>query len=459
MTKKETHTTQSREGVLEEMQAAIEAMFAEFKVPVVVDEAVEGLREYHFYLSLTKPVRMKQFQSYVDDLRYALSSDKVELQAPIPDQKRIGITVPKKEVAPALGWREAIDAFDLSSHPPLTVPLGVEEFGHPVTLSITTQPHMLIGGTTGAGKSTVLHSIICSLLEQYGPDQLRFIMVDPKRVEFVEYKGLPHLMTEVITDSKKTLLALKWAIKEMERRYDILQATGCMNISAYHNQNDNPDEPMPYICIVFDEMADLMHAYPRELEAAIIRLAQMSRAVGIHLIIATQRPSSNVITGAIKANIPTRVAFQVASQVDSRLIIDQTGAEQLAGKGDALLQTSDHPRPVRTQTYLITETDVRAIVTEFTSLEANLDTLNLSGTNEGSSFFGVTDEPVDEALYNEAKQAVIEAGKASTSYLQRKLKLGYSRSAYLIDLLEERGIIGPQIGAQPREVFINPDNE
>jgi S-DNA-T family DNA segregation ATPase FtsK/SpoIIIE len=444
------------------MRAAIQEMFAEFKVPVVVDEAVEGLRNYHFYLTLTKPVRMKQFQSYVDDLRYALSSDKVEIQAPIPDQKRIGITVPKKAVAPALSWREAIDTFDPSSYPPLTVPFGVGEFGEQHTLNVARLPHALIAGTTGAGKSSVLHSIICSLITHHTPETVRLIAIDPKRVEFACYNELPHLMTDVITDSKKALLALKWAVKEMERRYDVLQATGCMNIGEYHSCNDNPDEPMPYICIAIDEMADLMHSYPREFEAVIIRLAQMSRSVGIHLLIATQRPSVNVITGSMKANIPTRIALAVASQIDSRTIIDQTGAEKLAGSGDALLLTGELGRPVRVQALSITPDDITNLVGEYIAAAEHAAgaTIHLDGPgDEPESFFAPLYDEEDDDLYEEAKQAVLEAGKASTSYLQRKLKLGYSRCARLIDLLEERGVIGPQIGAQPREVFIKTDTD
>ncbi|HMA78328.1 MAG TPA: DNA translocase FtsK [Candidatus Paceibacterota bacterium] len=459
MAKKETHTNEGREGVLHDMQQSIEEMFTEFNVPVAVDEAIEGQRNYHFYLTLTKPYRMKQLHGYLDDLRYALSSDKVEIQAPIPDQKRIGITVPKKTVVLDADWRSAIAAFDPSAEPPLTVPFGVDEFGVPHNLSLTKLPHAIIGGTTGAGKTNVIHSCICSLLYQYTPDQLRFIMIDPKRVELTIYDTLPHLMTEVITDSKKALLALKWLVKEMERRYDILQAANQQTIAAYHQHRSKDDEPLPYICVVFDEVADLMHTYPQAFEAGIVRLAQMSRAVGIHMLLATQRPSVNVIPGSVKANIPARIAFQVASQIDSRTILDQTGAEKLAGQGDALLLTGELPRPLRVQTYHIEESDVRKIVAESTDADAAVDTLDLDGRTEPASFFESLTAEEEDDLYQEAKQAVIESGKASTSYLQRKLKLGYSRCARLIDMLEEQGVISPQIGSKPREVLTNSDEE
>jgi S-DNA-T family DNA segregation ATPase FtsK/SpoIIIE len=322
-----------------------------------------------------------------------------------------------------------------------------------------------------------IHNLIISLLYRNSPDQLRFILVDPKRVELTLYNNIPHLLTPVITQAKKALRALSWAVKEMERRYDILEAEKVQNIASYHKnvyqpakeaweqggsdeeERVNLPEALPYIVIILDELNDLMQAYPRELEAAIVRLAQMSRAVGIHLILATQRPSVNVITGTIKANVPTRVALMVASQIDSRTILDAVGAEKLLGAGDMLYQSSDSPRAIRLQSAYVSEEEIKKVVKYLKEQDADmLDTLDFDeaqADSGGDSFFqsltGGGDE--EDELYEDAKLAVIEAGKASTSYLQRKLRIGYSRAARLMDILEENSIIGPQDGSKPREII------
>jgi S-DNA-T family DNA segregation ATPase FtsK/SpoIIIE len=336
-------------------------------------------------------------------------------------------------------------------------------------------PHMLIAGTTGSGKSVTIHAVITSLLYRNSPDNLKFIMIDPKRVELTQYNKIPHLLTPVITEAKKTILALKWAAKEMDRRYDILQKEGLQNIASYHKNVVEPMlkkmkgkkdeeatavETMPYIVIVIDELADIMQAYPRELEAGIVRLAQMSRAVGIHLILSTQRPSVNVITGLIKANVPSRIALQVASQIDSRTILDMGGAEKLLGAGDMLYLGGEMAQPQRIQSAYITESEVKAVVKYLVDTYANdiPNEINLAGdVAQKNNIFEATigDEKMeeDDDLYEDAKQTVMEAGKASTSYLQRKLGVGYARAARLIDMLEERGIIGPGSGAKPREVL------
>jgi S-DNA-T family DNA segregation ATPase FtsK/SpoIIIE len=322
----------------------------------------------------------------------------------------------------------------------------------------------------------MIHSVVTSLLFRNSPEQLRFIMVDPKRVELTLYNDIPHLLTPVITDAKKAILALKWAAKEMERRYDILQTERVRDLSSYHENiyqpavhaketgKDESDEelpePLPYIVIIIDELADIMAAYPRELEACIVRLAQMSRAIGIHLVLSTQRPSVNVITGLIKANIPARLALKVASQIDSRTILDQVGAEKLLGYGDMLFQSQENPKPTRLQSALLTEGELKKVVSYLKKqTDAHeLDSIDLSGKgddgNSPDSFFAsAVDDGDDDDLYEDAKQAVLEAGKGSTSYLQRKLRVGYSRAARLIDMLEERGILSPADGSKPREVI------
>jgi S-DNA-T family DNA segregation ATPase FtsK/SpoIIIE len=331
-------------------------------------------------------------------------------------------------------------------------------------------PHALIAGTTGSGKSVTIHSVITSLLYRNGPEDLRLIMVDPKRVELTLYNKIPHLLTPVITDPKKTILALKWAAKEMDRRYDVLQAESVRDIESYHatvykngksSQADSGEaERMPYIVIIIDELADIMQAYPRELESAIVRLAQMSRAVGIHLILSTQRPSVNVITGLIKANVPTRIALQVSSQIDSRTILDAGGAEKLLGAGDMLYASGEMSQPERLQSAFISEEEVKKVVEYLKKayMDELPDTIELSGSIErGNNLFesgGMGDEEDD--LYEDARATVMEAGKASTSYLQRKLGVGYARAAKLIDMLEERGVVGPGNGAKPRDVLEKP---
>jgi len=338
----------------------------------------------------------------------------------------------------------------------------------------------LIAGATGSGKSVTIHTIITSLLYRNQPEKMRFIMIDPKRVELTLYNKIPHLLTPVITDSKKAIAALRWLAKEMDRRYDILEAEAVRDIQSYHKNVVNPAlakaeketttadketpeaeeiEQMPYIVVIIDELADIMTAYPRELEAAIVRLAQMSRAVGIHLVLSTQRPSVEVITGLIKANIPSRIALQVASQIDSRTILDMAGAEKLLGAGDMLYISGEMSKPVRIQSAFISEDEVKRVSTYLAKHYADNPPLDLNlgteGTNGGSPLFNASfgESDTDDELYEDAREAVIQAGKASASYLQRKLKVGYARAARLLDMLEERGVIGPGEGAKPREVY------
>lgn len=448
MAKKVIDKNESGE-VVTQMGELIIKTLNDFDVAVELVGAKEGIRFYHFSLKATKSVRMKTVKSFEDDLRYALASNKLEIEAPIPDQQLIGVTVPKKITPQVLFWKDAIQSKKLPSSD-LSVPLGVDEYGEEYFLDIAKMPHVLIGGTTGSGKSVLLHSVINSLIHKLGPDRLRFILVDTKRVELVQYDGLPHLLTTPISDPKKVVLSLKWAIKEMERRFDLLQEKRCMNIASYHKTIGKKDEPMPYIVIVIDEIADLMQAYPNELESALVRLLQMCRAVGIHIIISTQRPSVNVITGTLKANIPSRIAMQVASQIDSRTIIDQAGAEKLQGAGDLLFQDMDNFRPKRIQSYYISEDEVRKNIKTACKVNGlDLDRLNLdSSPSNADDFFENSDDEDD--LYEDAKQAVLEAGKASTSFIQRKLRIGYSRAARLIDILEEKGVIGSADGAAPR---------
>jgi len=314
-------------------------------------------------------------------------------------------------------------------------------------------PHLLIAGATGAGKSVFLNDLLVSLLYQNSPSDLRLILVDPKRVEFANYNDVPHLLSPVIVDPHKTINALKWLVSEMERRYRILSEVKAREIKTYNQQN--PDSKLPYIVLVIDELADLMAVSAREVEAYICRLAQMARAVGIHLILATQRPSVDVITGLIKANFPSRIAFAVTSGTDSRTILDAVGAEKLLGNGDMLFLPGDAAKPKRIQASYVTDKEIKSVTDALRSLDAPQYVEEvLADASRGPGMFG-GDDSNDDALTNEAIELVVKTGKASASYLQRRFRIGYARAARLLDILEEKGVIGAGEGAKPREVLLS----
>jgi S-DNA-T family DNA segregation ATPase FtsK/SpoIIIE len=401
----------------------------------------------------------------------------VRIEAPIPGKSLVGIEIPNA-IKTMIGLGSLLSQSEyIDSEKPLLFALGKSISGSAVFANLGKMPHILIAGATGSGKSVIIHAIINSLLFRNPPENLKFIMIDPKRVELTQYNRIPHLLTPVITDAKRVIMSLKWASKEMDRRYDILEANKVRDVDSYHENilspaleklRKNPPagggeavDLMPYIVIVIDELADIMQAYPRELESAIIRLAQMSRAVGIHLILSTQRPSVNVITGLIKANIPARIALQVASQFDSRTIIDSAGAEKLLGAGDMLYLSGEMSKPVRLQSPFISETEVKKVV-EYLVKNAEEEVpaeINMEADKSKNIIFESLSrgEEPDDDLYEEARETVIQAGKASTSYLQRKLRIGYARAARLMDLLEENGVIGQGDGAKPRDVLIKPE--
>lgn len=450
----------------------IKRTFQNFGISVEMDEVSVGPTVTRYAIKPAEGVRLNKIVSLVTNLELALAAHPVRIEAPIPGKSLVGIEVPNASKA-MVGLGGVLSAPEWSaSKKPLLAAVGRDIAGVPHYVNISKMPHGLIAGATGSGKSVAIHAVITSLLYRNGPNQMRFIMVDPKRVELTLYNGIPHLLTPVITDPKKTIMALKWAAKEMDRRYNILEAERVRDIESYHTTVFEPakkrgkadlPEAMPYIVIVIDELADIMQSYPRELEAAIVRLAQMSRAVGIHLILSTQRPSVNVITGLIKANVPTRMALQVASQIDSRTILDGPGAESLLGAGDMLYLSADMQKPVRLQTAYISEQEVKKVSEYIKKHNAGaLDALDLGAGAGGTgheandvmsmNFEGGNDD-ADDDLYDAAKTAVEEAGRASTSYLQRKLRIGYSRAARLMDILEQKGVIGPADGSRPREVI------
>ncbi len=456
----------------------IKRTLKEFGINVEMDAVESGPAITRYSLKPAQGVRISRIVALQQELQLALKASTIRIEAPIPGKSLVGIEVPNA-VRSTVGLASILKHPEYTDSPrPLLIALGKDVAGGVHFANIARMPHALIAGTTGSGKSVTIHNIIVSLLFRNSPDQLRFILVDPKRVELTLYNGIPHLLTPVITEPKKALKSLAWAVKEMARRYDILQSEGIQGLDLYHSnvyqpakkeweakgspeeEKENLPEPLPYIVIILDELNDLMQAYPRELEALIVRLAQMSRAVGIHLLLATQRPSVNVITGTIKANVPTRIALNVASQIDSRTIIDQMGAEKLLGQGDMLYLSSDSPRLTRIQSAFISGEEIKKVVAYLKAQDAHLlDSIDLDEKSDGNanSFMASLngdDVDVEDDLFEDAKQAVLEAGKASTSYLQRKLRIGYSRAARLIDILEEQGIIGPADGARPREILI-----
>lgn len=435
----------------------IKRTLQKFGIDVEMDEVTIGPSVTRYAIKPAEGVKLSKIVSLQDNLAYALAAHPIRIEAPIPGKSLVGVEIPNTtKTTVGLASLLASDKFS-GSEKPLLVSLGKGISGEAHFANLAKMPHVLIAGATGSGKSVTIHAIITSLLYRNSPEILKFIMIDPKRVELTLYNKIPHLLTPVITEAKKTILALKWAAKEMDRRYDLLEEHACKDIDSYHK---NVGTDMPFIVVVIDELADIMMTYPRELESAIVRLAQMSRAVGIHLILSTQRPSVNVITGLIKANIPARVALQVVSQIDSRTIIDMPGAEKLLGSGDMLYLGGEMSKPVRIQSAFISETEVKKVVKYLSDAyrdEIPGDEINFAETNDKNVLFegGIGDDiGDDDELYEAAKTEVIQAGKASTSYIQRKLSVGYARAARLIDMLEQRGVIGPGSGAKPREILI-----
>lgn len=429
--------------------------FESFGVPMELVELIEGRHELHLHLRTKKPTRMVVIEKFQKDLAYALGCSEVRILAPIPNKTLVGVIIPEEKLEvldPSLvyGSREYTKALGK-----LVIPLGVSEFNEPLVADIATMPHLLIGGSTGSGKSTILHTIITSLMRRYTPEHVRFLLIDPKHAELEQYGDTQFMVHSTITEPRKAILALHWLAKEMDRRYELLRRAKCKDIVEYRamvrGKKGTDEESIPYILCVIDEVADIMMAYPREFEGIFVKLTQKSRAVGIHLIVATQRPSVDVITGIMRANLPVRIALKVSSYIESRIILDDLGAEKLRGGGDMLYRSHDMTHAQRAQTPLTTRGDVKKVVAYAgKTYGPNLSEIAVL------SYDGGYDEGERDSLYEEVVVFVRETKRASTSLIQRKFRVGYGRAARIMDLLEEDGVIGPSDGtARPREVIAN----
>lgn len=441
----------------------IKETFLNFSLPVEMEGANIGPRVTQYTLKPPTGVKLTKITALENNLSLDLAAHSIRIEAPIPGKKLVGIEVPN--VKPAIvrisSMFQSSEWENVKSHP-LGFVLGKDIAGIPVVGNLAAMPHLLIAGQTGSGKSIMINDLLTSLLYRNTPSQLKLILVDPKQVELTPYNDIPHLLYPVIHEPEKSVMALEWAVKEMDSRLKTIAAAGRRNIAEYNNLKK--EEGMPYIVIVIDELADLMMIASRDVESRVVRLAQKARASGIHLVLATQRPSVDVITGLIKANIPARIAFTTASQIDSRTIIDQMGAEKLLGQGDMLFLTSEMPKPKRIQGAFISDNETIKVA-DFLKMQRppqyNEDIVNqpiqLSGGHGGSvSDYG---ESVDDNLWRDAIRVVIEGRKASTSLLQRRLRIGYGRAARLIETMEEQGIVSIADGNRPREVLVSSMDE
>jgi len=447
-------------GDVEHNAKIIHDTLSEFNINVEMEGANIGPKVTQYTLKPPSGVKLSRITALDSSLALNLAASTLRIEAPIPGKRSVGIEVPNvkpadvrlRGILDSKAWKEARE--------PLSFSIGLDIAGEPIIGELNKMPHLVIAGQTGSGKSVMINSLLCSLLYRNTPADMKLILVDPKQVEMAPYSDIPHLLTPVITEPEKTISALKWAINEMEQRYTLLHDERVRDIKSYNQKH--AEEAMPYIVIVIDEMADLMMLAKRDVESLIVRLAQKARAVGIHLVLATQRPSVDVITGLIKANVPARIAFTVAQQVDSRTIIDQGGAEKLLGQGDMLMLTPSMSKPKRVQGAFLSDDEVIKI-TDYLRLqrppEYNADIVSQQVQINGKGGVVMDFEGSGDDEYRDAVRVVVEAGKASTSLLQRRLRIGYSKAARIMEEMEENGVIGAQDGSRPREVLISSLDE
>lgn len=466
---KKVNTKANEENISSNIKL-LEQVLTDFDIHGKVVAAHVGPTVTQYELELKSGTKVNKILSLNKEIALALAAKDVRIQAPIPGKSTIGIDIPNKITTP-VSLREVLASVGKDKEDSkLLAVLGKDIMGNPRWMEVNKTPHLLIAGATGSGKSVCVNSVITSILMRAKPDEVKLVMIDPKKVELSMYNGAPHLLAPVVNDPKKASIVLKKIVEEMEHRYDLLSESGTKNIEGYNRlmekkieSGDVSAKKLPYIVVLIDELADLMLVAAKEVEDSIMRITQMARAAGIHLIVATQRPSTDVITGVVKANIPSRIAFTVSSSIDSRTILDMTGAEKLIGKGDMLFLPMGESTPTRIQGAFVSEEEVQRVV-DYTikqqkaKYDENFTNLTSAAQGSSSSSYDSKDDQYDDPLYNEVVDFVIKSGKTSASLLQRKYRLGYNRAARMIDLLEERGIVGPPNGSKPREVLVKYDN-
>ncbi|OGY58800.1 MAG: hypothetical protein A3C03_00800 [Candidatus Colwellbacteria bacterium RIFCSPHIGHO2_02_FULL_45_17] len=451
-----SHSEKPTVGDLRANANIIKRTLDSFGIPVEMGEITIGPKVTRYTLKPADGIKLSRILSLNQDLSLALAAHPIRIEAPIPGKSLVGVEIPN--IVGSIVRLGSLLAYpEFKTSPNLNFPLGRDVSGEPTFVDLSRMPHLLIAGATGSGKSVIIHAFILSLLYKNSPETLRLLMIDPKRVELSIYEGIPHLITPVITEGKKAVGALKFVIQEMENRYETLLKAGSRDITSYNKGRKG--DFMPYLVVIIDELADLMTTFGREVEGAIVRLAQMARATGIHLVVSTQRPSVEVITGLIKANITSRIALQVASQIDSRTILDNAGAEKLLGGGDMLFISSDLSKPRRIQGSFISEEEIGAVAKFVKRENPSSGEVEFGGTEDkglnNNKFEDFLGDDVDDDMYEEALEVVKRAGKASASLLQRRLRVGYARAARLLDIMEDKGVIGPADGARPREVYMD----
>lgn len=451
----------AQSGDIKENSLIIKKTLENFNIEVAMAEANVGPTVTQYALRPAEGVKLSKITGLSNNLALALAAHPIRIEAPIPGRSLVGIEIPNKARSRVRLRNLLADAEFSKNASHLAFVLGRGVAGEPMFGDLSRLPHLLVAGATGTGKTVFLNSFILTLLYRNTPETLRFILIDPKKVEFTLYSDLPHLLCPVIIDSERAVNSLKWLVVEMERRFTVLLEHGVKDIVSYNiNGVKKGGEPLPYIVLIVDELADLMASKGKEIEASVVRIAQMARAVGIHLVLATQRPSTEVITGLIKANITSRISFQVATQIDSRTVLDQAGSEKLLGLGDMLYISAERVKPVRIQGSYVSEEEIKGVMSwvreKMDSFIGDEDDLSKSirqsteiPASEVESF-----SPGDDSLYEEAREIVIRHQKASASLLQRRLSIGYARAARILDMLEADGVVGPADGAKPREVFV-----
>lgn len=458
------------EAFIKSNQEKLERVLNDFEIKGKVVEIHIGPAVTEYEITVPSGTKVSRIVGINKEIALAMAAKEVRIQAPIPGKNTIGIEIPNKEIS-SVGFREVLEAtWQTNGANKILVALGKDIMGKSILADLSKMPHLLVAGSTGSGKSVCINTIICSILMRYKPNEVKLVLVDPKKVELTNYNGIPHLLCPVVSDPKKASVVLQKVVAEMEKRYDLFAEKEFKNIAGYNEWVDkenkkNPDNKitkMPYIVVIIDELADLMLVASKEVQDSIMRITQMARAAGIHLIVATQRPSTDIITGVIKNNIPSRIAFFVSSAIDSRTILDSSGAESLLGKGDMLYLPMGESHTTRIQGCFISDNEISKLI-EYCKTQSNVkydETFtNTEVAHSSSSGSSNSDADGDDPMYNEVVEFAIETGKISASLIQRRFRFGYNRAARMIDLLEARGIVGPQNGSKPREVLVKLEKD